>query len=549
MQRRRQRPEAADQRRPATTAGRSSPTTARASSGGASTSTGLLADVWTMKLDGTDAKQITDFGSMSWAPYEHPSGEYFIFSSNKLGFENFELFIVDTAGHEGAGARHLHRRLRRPAGALAGRQAARVDVEPRRRRATGQMFLAQWNHEKALEALRNAPPRKPSREIMNTYARPGSSPACGAAGAGARRCSAPGAGAAARARKHAGARHGARLGRARGRLAGIDRRTARRATTSSRSCSGSARSRCPGKTDFLLPFEFTAGTRDGGSSVAIADDAGRPRSQRRTGRPGAVVLRQRRRDAARSCSPATASSCRRARISATTATRRSTSRTRSSLVLRYFPEDADTEDQGHSRALLRPALQGDGGAAARREGDARRHRPAFAECRRDRSRCRSIRRSPDRASSPPASAARWPTRCSSARRPGEDARRGAEGARLLRTRTSPGSRCPNVTVDDAHRRRPREADRPQRRRLPAGDRRRPARARSRGSRSARTTTTSVTARTAIRSRRRTTPARFTHGADDNASGTAAVLAVGERSPRSRAAATCCSSSGRARSSG
>ena len=35
---------------------------------------------------------------MSWAPYMHPSGEYFIFASNKLGFENFELFIVDTAG-------------------------------------------------------------------------------------------------------------------------------------------------------------------------------------------------------------------------------------------------------------------------------------------------------------------------------------------------------------------------------------------------------------------------------------------------------------------
>ncbi|HEY3044947.1 MAG TPA: hypothetical protein VGJ39_13020, partial [Vicinamibacterales bacterium] len=59
---------------------------------------GLLADVWTMKPDGSDQKQITDFGSMSWAPYMHPSGEYIIFSSNKLGFENFELFIVDAAG-------------------------------------------------------------------------------------------------------------------------------------------------------------------------------------------------------------------------------------------------------------------------------------------------------------------------------------------------------------------------------------------------------------------------------------------------------------------
>ena len=80
---------------------------------------GLIADVWTMKPDGSDQKQITDFGSMSWAPYMHPSGEYIIFASNKLGFENFELFMVDAAGHERAGAGHLHRRLRRPAGAVA----------------------------------------------------------------------------------------------------------------------------------------------------------------------------------------------------------------------------------------------------------------------------------------------------------------------------------------------------------------------------------------------------------------------------------------------
>ncbi len=60
--------------------------------------TGVLADVWTMKPDGSDQRQITDFGAMSWAPYEHPSGRYFIFSSNKLGFDNFELFLVDAEG-------------------------------------------------------------------------------------------------------------------------------------------------------------------------------------------------------------------------------------------------------------------------------------------------------------------------------------------------------------------------------------------------------------------------------------------------------------------
>ena len=60
--------------------------------------TGVLADVWTMKPDGSDQRQITDFGAMSWAPYEHPSGEYFLFASNKLGFENFEVYMVDRAG-------------------------------------------------------------------------------------------------------------------------------------------------------------------------------------------------------------------------------------------------------------------------------------------------------------------------------------------------------------------------------------------------------------------------------------------------------------------
>src|SRR3954447_4076786 len=46
---------------------------------------GLLADIWTMNLDGKDMRQVTTFGSMSWSPYQHPSGEYFVFSSNKLG--------------------------------------------------------------------------------------------------------------------------------------------------------------------------------------------------------------------------------------------------------------------------------------------------------------------------------------------------------------------------------------------------------------------------------------------------------------------------------
>ncbi|HZO84268.1 MAG TPA: peptidase M28, partial [Verrucomicrobiae bacterium] len=59
---------------------------------------GAIADVYTMEANGSDVRQVTRFESMSWAPYYHPSGKYLIFTSNKLGFSNFELHIVDAEG-------------------------------------------------------------------------------------------------------------------------------------------------------------------------------------------------------------------------------------------------------------------------------------------------------------------------------------------------------------------------------------------------------------------------------------------------------------------
>jgi Tol biopolymer transport system component len=120
---------------------------------------GLIANVWTMKLDGSDKRQITDFGSMSWAPYEHPSGQYFLFASNKLGFENFEVFVVDAAGaKEPVRVTYSDGFDGLPVPSPDGRQLAWTSS--RSGGGAGQLFLAQWNHEKALEALRNAPPRK-----------------------------------------------------------------------------------------------------------------------------------------------------------------------------------------------------------------------------------------------------------------------------------------------------------------------------------------------------------------------------------------------------
>jgi Tol biopolymer transport system component len=122
---------------------------------------GLIADVWTMNLDGSNQRQITSFGSMSWAPYMHPSGEYFIFASNKLGFENFELFIVDKEGaREPVRVTYTDGFDGLPVPSPDGKTLAWTSS--RAGGSGGQIFLAQWNHEKAMEALKNAPPKKPA---------------------------------------------------------------------------------------------------------------------------------------------------------------------------------------------------------------------------------------------------------------------------------------------------------------------------------------------------------------------------------------------------
>jgi Tol biopolymer transport system component len=124
---------------------------------------GLIADVWTMNPDGSDQKQITDFGSMSWAPYMHPSGAYIFFASNKLGFENFEVFMVDAQGaKEPVRVTYSDGFDGLPVPSPDGKQLAWTSS--RSGGSAGQLFLAQWNHEKALEALKNAPPRKPAKK-------------------------------------------------------------------------------------------------------------------------------------------------------------------------------------------------------------------------------------------------------------------------------------------------------------------------------------------------------------------------------------------------
>jgi Tol biopolymer transport system component len=118
---------------------------------------GVQADIYTMKLDGSDLQRLTDFGAMSWAPYFHPSGRYVIFAANKLGFANFELFIVDAAGQrEPVRVTFTDGFDGLPAFSPDGRKLCWTSNRTPDGRS--QLYLADWNHEAASAALHATPP-------------------------------------------------------------------------------------------------------------------------------------------------------------------------------------------------------------------------------------------------------------------------------------------------------------------------------------------------------------------------------------------------------
>jgi len=119
---------------------------------------GAVADVFTMKTDGSDVHRVTDFKCMSWAPYFHPSGRYLIFTANKLGFANFELFVVDTAGaHDPVRVTFTDGFDGLPVFSPDGARLAWTSA--RTSDGKSQLFLADWNHTAALSALERAPLR------------------------------------------------------------------------------------------------------------------------------------------------------------------------------------------------------------------------------------------------------------------------------------------------------------------------------------------------------------------------------------------------------
>ncbi len=123
---------------------------------------GMLADVYTMRLDGSDMRRLTDFASMSWAPYFHPSGEYVIFHSNKFGFANCELFLVDARGEKEPVRITFTDKFDglpvfSPDGKLLSWTSNRTS------NGNSQLFLAEWDHDTALAAIKSSPARQTSQ--------------------------------------------------------------------------------------------------------------------------------------------------------------------------------------------------------------------------------------------------------------------------------------------------------------------------------------------------------------------------------------------------
>ncbi len=122
------------------------------------TEKGDTADIFTMKTDGTDIQRLTDFKAMSWAPYYHPSAEYVVFASNKLGFSNFEVYLVDAEGkREPIRVTHTDGFDGLPVFSPNGNQF--MWTSNRTADKMSQLFIARWNHAAALAALGKAPKR------------------------------------------------------------------------------------------------------------------------------------------------------------------------------------------------------------------------------------------------------------------------------------------------------------------------------------------------------------------------------------------------------
>ena len=113
---------------------------------------GHKAEIFTMNLETRKERKLTNLNAMSWAPFFHPSDKYLIFSTNLHGFNNFELYVVDTEGQK--------KPIRvTNADGFDGLPCFSPDGQTlswtsnRTNNKKSQIFMANWNHKEMLNRL------------------------------------------------------------------------------------------------------------------------------------------------------------------------------------------------------------------------------------------------------------------------------------------------------------------------------------------------------------------------------------------------------------
>ncbi|MEE4258283.1 MAG: M28 family peptidase [Bacteroidales bacterium] len=127
---------------------------------------GHAADVYTINIDGTEEKRLTDFGCLSWAPYYHPSGDYIVWAANKLGYSNFEIYMTDVEGlKEPVRVSFKEGFDGLPVFSPDGKKM--VWTSSRTGNGKAQLFIANWDDAYAREQLASAPYRKNAQGSLN----------------------------------------------------------------------------------------------------------------------------------------------------------------------------------------------------------------------------------------------------------------------------------------------------------------------------------------------------------------------------------------------
>ena len=113
---------------------------------------GATAEIFTIGRDGEDPQSLTQLGAMSWAPFFHPSGEYLIFTTNLQGFANFELYLVRADGQgEPIRVTHTDGFDGLPVFLPDGKRLSWTSNRGAAKQS--QIYMADWDHDAAMAAL------------------------------------------------------------------------------------------------------------------------------------------------------------------------------------------------------------------------------------------------------------------------------------------------------------------------------------------------------------------------------------------------------------